>query len=146
MVGLACRMEGRPGAGIAGAALAGVVFLRRRHLDVARFADAIAPGLLVAQAIGRVGNRRVRRLGRVDASQRLPACLRALPESPGTSQAVEAPAPSVASQSLRHAVGDIEALAVPSGLVLDPLIALCLLASNNFLRAFDASIYKALKR
>ena len=42
--------------GIAGGALAGVVFLRRRGVDVARFADAIAPGILLAQAIGRIGN------------------------------------------------------------------------------------------
>src|SRR5215208_4513205 len=42
--------------GIAGGALAGVIFLRRRGVNVARFADAIAPGLLVAQAIGRMGN------------------------------------------------------------------------------------------
>jgi len=42
--------------GIAGGALAGVVFLRRRGVDVARFAEAIAPGILLAQAIGRIGN------------------------------------------------------------------------------------------
>ena len=54
--------------------------------------------------------------------------------------------PSAASQSLRHALGDIEALAVPLGFVLDSLIALCLLTSNTFLRAFDASIDKALDR
>ena len=42
--------------GIALGTLAGVVVLRRRGADVARFLDAAAPGLLVAQAIGRIGN------------------------------------------------------------------------------------------
>jgi prolipoprotein diacylglyceryl transferase len=42
--------------GIAGGTLAGLWVLRRRGADVARFLDAAAPGLLVAQAIGRVGN------------------------------------------------------------------------------------------
>ncbi|MCW3063901.1 MAG: lgt [Solirubrobacterales bacterium] len=42
--------------GIAGGTLAGLVVLRRRGADIRRFLDAAAPGLLVAQAIGRVGN------------------------------------------------------------------------------------------
>jgi prolipoprotein diacylglyceryl transferase len=42
--------------GIALGALVGVLVLRRRGADVPRFLDAAAPGLLVAQAIGRVGN------------------------------------------------------------------------------------------
>jgi prolipoprotein diacylglyceryl transferase len=42
--------------GIALGALAGVLFLRHRRVNVALFVDAAAPGLLVAQAIGRVGN------------------------------------------------------------------------------------------
>ncbi len=42
--------------GIAGGTLAGVWVLRRRHVDTAAFMDAAAPGLLVAQAIGRIGN------------------------------------------------------------------------------------------
>jgi prolipoprotein diacylglyceryl transferase len=42
--------------GIAGGTLAGIVVLRRRGADVPAFLDAAAPGLLVAQAIGRVGN------------------------------------------------------------------------------------------
>jgi len=42
--------------GIAGGALVGILLLRRRGIDVPRFMDAVAPGLLVAQAIGRVGN------------------------------------------------------------------------------------------
>jgi prolipoprotein diacylglyceryl transferase len=42
--------------GIALGALAGVWVVRRRGVDVARFLDAAAPGLLVAQAIGRIGN------------------------------------------------------------------------------------------
>ena len=42
--------------GIAAGTLAGIVVLRRRGADVPRFLDAAAPGLLVAQAIGRVGN------------------------------------------------------------------------------------------
>ena len=36
--------------------MAGIVVLRRRGVSVAPFMDAAAPGLLVAQAIGRVGN------------------------------------------------------------------------------------------
>jgi prolipoprotein diacylglyceryl transferase len=42
--------------GIAAGALAGVWRVRRRGLKVAPIADAIAPALLVAQAVGRVGN------------------------------------------------------------------------------------------
>jgi prolipoprotein diacylglyceryl transferase len=44
--------------GIAGGALGGLLVLRRRlsHDDVLRFMDVAAPGLLVAQAIGRIGN------------------------------------------------------------------------------------------
>jgi prolipoprotein diacylglyceryl transferase len=42
--------------GIAGGTLAGLWVLRRRGADVPAFLDAAAPGLLVAQAIGRIGN------------------------------------------------------------------------------------------
>ena len=44
--------------GIAGGALVGIWYVRRRlpRGQVRRFADATAPGLLVAQAIGRIGN------------------------------------------------------------------------------------------
>jgi prolipoprotein diacylglyceryl transferase len=42
--------------GIAGGTLAGLWVLRRRGVDIPEFLDAAAPGLLVAQAIGRVGN------------------------------------------------------------------------------------------
>jgi prolipoprotein diacylglyceryl transferase len=42
--------------GIAGGALAAAVMLRRRGLRAAPFADAVAPGIAVAQAIGRFGN------------------------------------------------------------------------------------------
>ena len=42
--------------GIALGTLGGLVVLRRRRADIPRFLDAAAPGLLVAQAIGRVGN------------------------------------------------------------------------------------------
>jgi prolipoprotein diacylglyceryl transferase len=42
--------------GIAAGTLAGLVVLHRRRADIPRFLDAAAPGLLVAQAIGRVGN------------------------------------------------------------------------------------------
>jgi prolipoprotein diacylglyceryl transferase len=42
--------------GIAAGTLAGIWVLRRRGADVARFLDAAVPGLLVAQAIGRIGN------------------------------------------------------------------------------------------
>lgn len=41
---------------VAGGALAVVVVARRRHLDVFTLLDAIAPGVVVAQAIGRWGN------------------------------------------------------------------------------------------
>jgi prolipoprotein diacylglyceryl transferase len=42
--------------GIAGGTLAGLWVLRRRRADIPAFMDAAAPGLLVAQAIGRIGN------------------------------------------------------------------------------------------
>jgi prolipoprotein diacylglyceryl transferase len=42
--------------GIAAGTLAGLWVLRRRGADVASFLDAAAPALLVAQAIGRIGN------------------------------------------------------------------------------------------
>jgi prolipoprotein diacylglyceryl transferase len=42
--------------GIAGGTLAGLLALRHRGVAVAPFLDAAAPGLLVAQAIGRIGN------------------------------------------------------------------------------------------
>jgi prolipoprotein diacylglyceryl transferase len=42
--------------GIAGGTLAGIWVLRRRGADVPAFLDAAAPALLVAQAIGRIGN------------------------------------------------------------------------------------------
>jgi prolipoprotein diacylglyceryl transferase len=42
--------------GIAAGTLAGVWVLRRRRADISLFMDAAAPALLVAQAIGRVGN------------------------------------------------------------------------------------------
>ena len=42
--------------GIAAGTLAGLVVLRRRRADIPAFLDAAAPALLVAQAIGRVGN------------------------------------------------------------------------------------------
>ena len=44
--------------GIAAGVLVGYLVIRRRltHGDVLRFMDAAAPGLLVAQAIGRIGN------------------------------------------------------------------------------------------
>ncbi|MDU3134867.1 MAG: prolipoprotein diacylglyceryl transferase [Winkia neuii] len=42
--------------GVAGGAIAGAVYLRHRKAAVAPFADSIAPGILVAQAIGRLGN------------------------------------------------------------------------------------------
>ena len=42
--------------GIAGGALAGVWRLRRHRVPFAPFADAVAPALLVAQAVGRIGN------------------------------------------------------------------------------------------
>ena len=46
---------GIPG-GIAGGFLAGYLMLRRRGVSTGAFADAIAPGVAVAQAIGRFGN------------------------------------------------------------------------------------------
>jgi prolipoprotein diacylglyceryl transferase len=42
--------------GIAGGTLVGLAVLRRRGVSIAPFLDAAAPALLVAQAIGRVGN------------------------------------------------------------------------------------------
>jgi prolipoprotein diacylglyceryl transferase len=42
--------------GIAGGTVAGLWVLRRRGADIPAFLDAAAPALLVAQAIGRVGN------------------------------------------------------------------------------------------
>jgi prolipoprotein diacylglyceryl transferase len=42
--------------GIAAGTLAGLWVLRRRGADIPRFMDAAAPALLVAQAIGRIGN------------------------------------------------------------------------------------------
>jgi prolipoprotein diacylglyceryl transferase len=42
--------------GIAAGTLAGLVILRRRGADIPAFLDCAAPALLVAQAIGRVGN------------------------------------------------------------------------------------------
>lgn len=46
---------GIPG-GLLGGVLAGVVYCRRRGIRPAALADAIAPGVAVAQAIGRFGN------------------------------------------------------------------------------------------
>ncbi len=42
--------------GIAAGTLAGLWVLHRRRADIPQFLDAVAPALLVAQAIGRVGN------------------------------------------------------------------------------------------
>ena len=42
--------------GIVGGVLGGMIPLRRANVSVLRFMDVAAPGLLVAQAIGRVGN------------------------------------------------------------------------------------------
>ncbi|MCW2951896.1 MAG: prolipoprotein diacylglyceryl transferase [Conexibacter sp.] len=42
--------------GIAGGAIGGIWVLRRNHVDVPAFMDAVAPALLVAQGIGRIGN------------------------------------------------------------------------------------------
>ncbi|MEA2380998.1 MAG: hypothetical protein QOH72_969 [Solirubrobacteraceae bacterium] len=42
--------------GIAGGTLAGLWVLRRRGANIPVFMDCVAPGLLVAQAIGRIGN------------------------------------------------------------------------------------------
>ena len=42
--------------GVAAATAVGIWRVRRQHADVASFMDAVAPALLVAQAIGRIGN------------------------------------------------------------------------------------------
>lgn len=42
--------------GIGAGALAAWLYLRRRKLEVGAFAEAVAPTLLVAQAVGRLGN------------------------------------------------------------------------------------------
>ena len=42
--------------GIALGAVGGAIALRRRNLRFGPFADAVAPGILIAQAIGRLGN------------------------------------------------------------------------------------------
>jgi prolipoprotein diacylglyceryl transferase len=42
--------------GIAAGTAAGILVLHRRRVNIAAFLDAAAPGLLVAQAIGRIGN------------------------------------------------------------------------------------------
>ena len=42
--------------GIAGGAAAGIWRLRRHGVSAGAFANAVAPGLLVAQAVGRIGN------------------------------------------------------------------------------------------
>jgi len=42
--------------GVLGGAIAGSWVLRRRGESVARFADAVAPGIIIAQGIGRIGN------------------------------------------------------------------------------------------
>jgi prolipoprotein diacylglyceryl transferase len=42
--------------GIAAGTAAGILVLRRRRVNIPAFLDAAAPGLLVAQAIGRIGN------------------------------------------------------------------------------------------
>jgi len=42
--------------GIAGGVAGGLIPLHRHRTDIRRFIDAAAPGILVAQAIGRVGN------------------------------------------------------------------------------------------
>ena len=58
--GRACSRCGRAGSAIWGGillgALAGAVVVRRSGYDVAKFLDAAAPGLLLAQGIGRIGN------------------------------------------------------------------------------------------
>ncbi len=41
--------------GLAGGALALIIYARVRHLPLGRLADVVAPGLLVAQIIGRIG-------------------------------------------------------------------------------------------
>ncbi len=42
--------------GVLGGALGAAVVLRRRGVDIGAFADAVAPGIVIAQAIGRFGN------------------------------------------------------------------------------------------
>ncbi len=42
--------------GIIGGFLGGIIPLRRKHISIVQYMDAVAPGLLVAQAIGRIGN------------------------------------------------------------------------------------------
>ena len=42
--------------GVAGGALGAYIGCRRHRVDYATFADALAPGIVLAQAIGRVGN------------------------------------------------------------------------------------------
>jgi prolipoprotein diacylglyceryl transferase len=42
--------------GILFGALAGIWVLHRRGVDIPRFMDAVVPGIIVAQAIGRIGN------------------------------------------------------------------------------------------
>ncbi len=42
--------------GVAAGTAAGLLVLRHRRADIPRFLDAAAPGLLVGQAIGRIGN------------------------------------------------------------------------------------------
>lgn len=42
--------------GLLGGVLAAILLLRRRGVDVARFADAAAPAVLLAYALGRLGN------------------------------------------------------------------------------------------
>jgi prolipoprotein diacylglyceryl transferase len=42
--------------GIAGGLLGGMIPLRRHEIPLTAFMDAVAPGLLIAQAIGRLGN------------------------------------------------------------------------------------------
>jgi prolipoprotein diacylglyceryl transferase len=42
--------------GVAAGVIAGVVIVRRAGEDVGRFADCVAPGILLAQGIGRLGN------------------------------------------------------------------------------------------
>ncbi|MBI4317821.1 MAG: prolipoprotein diacylglyceryl transferase [Chloroflexi bacterium] len=42
--------------GLAGGILAGVLYARRHNLPLGRFADAIAPALILGQAIGRIGD------------------------------------------------------------------------------------------
>ena len=42
--------------GVLGGGLGAAVVLRRRGVDIGAFADAVAPGIVIAQAIGRFGN------------------------------------------------------------------------------------------